>query len=258
MHRCLEGLRRVTRSSVRVQSNSTTRCGALADSALIDAMRDGVPEAWFEFDARFRPLLDLYARRVGIPRWEANICVTDVLDDEALELAEGARGIPRHLSAYLMRALRHRFLEMKRASARRHRRHASAAGAQQNEGVLIGVMSEHARRASEPRCVAEETAQSASPIMRFARLLDARLTVDERQVLAWVGEAVPHRVIAEWLGISREAAKKRIARLCRRVRALGDEIGSQLAPNDRREVEHVLRRAEASRRVTRSGGTDDG
>jgi len=31
---------------------------ALTDASLIDAMRAGVPEAWAEFDARFRPLLE--------------------------------------------------------------------------------------------------------------------------------------------------------------------------------------------------------
>lgn len=227
--------------------------------ALVGAMRDGIAEAWFEFDARFRPLLEHYARRIGIPRWDASVCITEVLDDEAIALIDGAHGIPQHLSAYLVRALRNRFLELKRAAERRRRNHLSAAEASdESEGVLIGLMSEHARRVSEPSRLADESATPSRAIARFARLLDARLTPEERQMLAWVGEAVPQRVIAEWLGITREAAKKRIARLCRRLRALSDEISRQLSPNERREVDCMLRRAGASRRVTRSGETDDG
>ena len=42
---------------------------ALSDAALVDAMRASIPEAWTEFDARFRPLLERYAARIGIPRW---------------------------------------------------------------------------------------------------------------------------------------------------------------------------------------------
>jgi RNA polymerase sigma factor (sigma-70 family) len=222
-------------------------------------MRDGIPEAWFEFDARFRPLLEHYARRIGIPRWDASVCITEVLDDEALALVDGSRGLPQHLSAYLVRALRNRFLELKRAAERRRRRHASAvAGVVEREGVLMEVVSEYARMASEPPRVAEDSEPASEAIARFAKLLDARLNRDERQMLTWVGECVPQRVIAEWLGITREAAKKRISRLCRRLRALTEEIRQQLSPDEQHEVDLLLRRAGASRRVTQSGGTDDG
>jgi DNA-directed RNA polymerase specialized sigma24 family protein len=251
--------RRVRHSGLRAETTGITRCRALSDTALIVAMRDGTPEAWFEFDARFRPLLEHYARRIGIPRWDASVCITEVLDDEALVLVDGSRGVPQHLSAYLVRALRNRFLQLKRSAERRRRHHVSAAkSAAEREGVLIELVSEYARRAGEPPRIAEESTTGVGAIARFARLLDARLTGTERQMLAWVGESVPHRVIAEWLGITRDAAKKRIARLCRRLRAATDEIREQLAPDERREVDLLLRRAGASRRVTHSGGTDDG
>ena len=253
-----EGARRVRQSGVRVESAATTRFRALADAALVDAMRDGIPEAWFEFDARFRPLLDHYARRIGIPRWDASVCITEVLDDEALALVDGARGVPQHLSAYLVRALRNRFLEVKRAAERRRRRHATAADAiAEHEGVIIGLMSEHARRSSEAPRVAEERTP-AQGIARLGMLLAAKLTADERQMLAWVGACVPHRVIAEWLGISREAAKKRISRLCGRLRPLAETLARDLPPNERREIQELLRRAGVAHRVTQSGETDDG
>src|SRR5207237_4819848 len=100
---------------------------ALTDAALVDAMRASVPEAWAEFDARFRPLLERYAARVGIPRWEWSACITEVLDDEALRLAERPGQLPQHLTAYLVRAVRNRFLQLKRAAIRRANRYAQAA-----------------------------------------------------------------------------------------------------------------------------------
>src|SRR3954465_12177439 len=90
-------------------------------------MRASAPEAWTEFDARFRPLLERYASRVGIPRWEWSMCITEVLDDEALRLVECVREMPEHLSAYLVRAVHNRHLQLKRAAVRRHRRYESAA-----------------------------------------------------------------------------------------------------------------------------------
>jgi RNA polymerase sigma factor (sigma-70 family) len=249
----------VRHSGLRAEPTAATRSRALSDTALIAAMRDGAPEAWFEFDARFRPLLEHYARRIGIPRWDASVCITDVLDDEALLLADGSRGVPHHLSAYLVRALRNRFLELKRSAERRRQLHVSAAEVRvDGEGVLMQLVSEYARSASEPPRVAEDHEPTSHAIARFARLLDARLGREERQMLAWVGESVPQRVIAEWLGITREAAKKRISRLCRRLRALTDEVRQQLSPNERHEVDLLLRRAGVTRRVTQSGGTDDG
>ena len=241
-----------------MESAAATRFHALADAALIAAMRDGTADAWFEFDARFRPLLEHYARRIGIPRWDASVCITEVLDDEALALVDGTRGMPQHLSAYLVRALRNRFLDLKRAADRRRRRHATAASAiAEHEGVIVGLVSEHARRSSEPPRVAEECTPEHG-MARLGILLAARLTPDERQMLAWVAESVPQRTIAEWLGISREAAKKRISRLCRRLRPLGEALARELPPNEQRAVHELLRRAGVVCRVTKSGETDDG
>jgi DNA-directed RNA polymerase specialized sigma24 family protein len=225
---------------------------ALTDASLIDAMRAGVPEAWAEFDARFRPLLERYATRVGIPRWEWSVCITEVLDDEALRLVERAEQLPQHLTAYLVRAVRSRFLELKRASLRRDRRYAQAAAV--DTRIL---MSEHARRSSDPPRIAEERSDDRTPATRFARTLSAHLSTDEQQMLAWVAEGVPQRMIAEWLGISREAAKKRIARLCRRLRAAAPDAAAHLSSTERREIDRLLRRASAPMN-SQSGASDDG
>jgi len=222
---------------------------ALTDAALVDAMRASIPEAWAEFDARFRPLLERYAARVGIPRWEWSVCITEVLDDEALRLVERAGQLPQYLTAYLVRAVRNRFLELKRTSLRRARRYAV-------DGAAGAVMSEHARRASDPQQIAEERANN-SPAIRLGRELGAHLTIDERQMLAWVAEGVPQRLIAEWLGITREAAKKRIARLCRRLRDSALAATVQLPREERQQIDRLLRRASALGN-SRSGESDDG
>lgn len=224
---------------------------ALTDAALIDMMRAGVPEAWAEFDARFRPLLERYAARVGIPRWDWSMCITEVLDDEALRLIERTGQMPSHLTAYLVRAVRNRFLELKRSTRRRDRRYAV-------DGVVGSVMSEHARRAADPTRIAEDARSLSTPATRFAEALGARLTEEEQQMLAWVAEGVPHRLVAEWLGITREAAKKRIARLCRRLRAAAGDATARLPLADRQEIDRLMRRASTPRYNAHTGDRDDG
>jgi DNA-directed RNA polymerase specialized sigma24 family protein len=231
----------------------TTHFRVLGDAALIDAMRAGLPEAWAEFDARFRPLLERYATRIGIPRWEWSVCITEVLDDEALRLIERARQMPQHLSAYLVGAVRNRHLLSKRAALRRDTRYAVAAAADR-----AVAMSEHSRRSSDPPRVAEERVTQSSAVRKFAELLSARLTAEERQMLAWVGEGVPHRVIAQWLGISREAAKKRVSRLSQRVRRLAAELSSQLPLDVRREIDRMMERTSVAGWVPHSGESDGG
>src|SRR5690242_18116936 len=156
---------------------------ALTDASLIDAMRAGVPEAWAEFDARFRPLLERYAIRIGIPRWEWSCCITEVLDDEALRLIERSREVPQQMAAYLIRAVRNRHLALKRAAIRRDNRYAgAAAAATSSEGSVGTLVSEHTRRACEPPRVSEEQQPATTGVARLAELLSARLSDEERQI----------------------------------------------------------------------------
>lgn len=231
---------------------------ALSDAVLVDAMRAGIPEAWTEFDARFRPLLERYAVRIGIPRWEWSCCITEVLDDEALRLIERSREMPQHLAAYLVRAVRNRHLALKRAAMRRDNRYAGAAAVEDSsEGSVAPLISEHTRRASEPPRVSEERHTPPTGVKRLAELLSERLSDEERQMLAWVAEGVPHRVIADWLGINREAAKKRIARLCRRLRGTATALSADLPPATRREIDRLLHRAREERGDSHSGESHD-
>jgi len=234
--------------------NDRNPARALSDAALVDAMRASVPEAWTEFDARFRPLLERYAARIGIPRWEWSSCITEVLDDEALRLIERSREVPQQMAGYLIRAVRNRHLALKRAAMRRDDRYADAAAVDDSpEGSVGPLVSEHTRRACEPPRVSEEQQTTPSVLTRVAQLLSARLSDEEQQMLAWVAEGVPQRVIAEWLGINREAAKKRIARLCKRLRAAVDVLKAELPPDARHEVDRLLQRAGEERGDSHSG-----
>ena len=234
--------------------NDRNPARALSDAALVDAMRASVPEAWIEFDARFRPLLERYAARIGIPRWEWSSCITEVLDDEALRLIERSREVPQQMAAYLIRAVRNRHLALKRAALRRDNRYAGAVAVDDSpEGSVGPLVSEHTRRACEPPRVSEEQQTTPSVLTRVAQLLSARLSDEEQQMLAWVAEGVPQRVIAEWLGINREAAKKRIARLCKRLRAAVDALKAELPLESRREIDRLLQRAGDGRGDSHSG-----
>jgi len=237
---------------------------ALGDAALVLALAAGDAAAWAEFDARFRPLLVAYARRVRIPPALWPQCVDEVLEDEAMRFADGAPP-PERLGAYLVRASYHRLLRARRAAVRRERRYgagsadAGAGAAPGAERVVLSVCSAAARRASDgPRATdgapaawddADSEASAASDsvaaavLARAAAALAARLTDAERQLLVWVAEQVPRRQIAEWVGDGYEATRKRIQRLTRRLQADAVRLAAELPAAERHEFERFLRRA---------------
>ena len=114
-----------TRLAERMRWRETT------DAELVAAVRRGSYEALREFYARFEPLVARYAARAGVrtERWEDD--AHDVLADVVLALIE-ARGAARareslhDIHAYIQRAFRNRFLDAKRAAARREQRDARA------------------------------------------------------------------------------------------------------------------------------------
>jgi DNA-binding CsgD family transcriptional regulator len=242
---------------------------ALGDAALARALASADPAVWAEFDARFRPLLAAYARRVRIPPALWPQCVDEVLEDEAMRLADGG-AVPDQLAAYLVRSAYHRLLKARRAAARRERRYGAGAAEDGPPGsgpwadgaaerVVPGVCSAAALRASRgPRAAdgapaawddAGADASAASGVLaRAAAALAARLTDAERQLLVWVAEQVPRRQIAEWVGDGYEATRKRILRLTRRLQADAARLAADLPPAERHEFERFLRRA------TRPGG----
>ena len=218
---------------------------ALGDVALIREMRARVPEAWAEFDARYRPLLEAYAERTGIPRWERTACITDVLDDVMLYLADRAEAPPANLEGYLVRAVRNRYLKIKRAAVRREQHYGDALELEGNtEQVVRGLCSEDALRASEgPDPDGADRASHASHALRHLAIqLSAKLSAEDKQMLGWVGAGVPRRQIAEWLGMGYDATRKRIYRLSRRLQLLIPAALAAMSAADRAEAERFLRR----------------
>ncbi|HYD54277.1 MAG TPA: hypothetical protein VEA99_16700 [Gemmatimonadaceae bacterium] len=221
---------------------------ALGDAALVAAMRAGDAVAWAEFVARFTPLLEGFARRTGIPRWEWEVCVHEVLEDEAMRIATPRAAVPRSLAAYLVRAVHHRWLRVRRGELRRARRddlamRAGGDARQPVEYVMRALCSAHSLRASEGPELTESVATERSAIDTLtARVLEALPEADVL-LLTWMAEGVPRRQIAEWLGVSYEAARKRVLRLAHRVRDLATTQAAALGEPQRGEVLRVLRRA---------------
>jgi len=211
------------------------------DHNLIADMRRGREGACAEFHARHRPLLEAYARKVRIPRWEWDTCITEVLSDEMMRFSTRDIDLPVNLSAYLVKAVYHRYLRVKRSLNCRERYHAAAATHRTGEWIVPSLCSESALRSSAGPDAA--TNDSSSALARFASDLDTRLTDEERSILHWIAQGVSHREIAEWIGSSYDATTKRIWRLCRRLRADAPRCAAQYEPAERSEVERFLRRA---------------
>jgi hypothetical protein len=223
-------------------THTTLERVAASDAELIAALRRNDATAWTAFHARFRPKLEAYANKADIPRWEWPACITDVLADESLRLAHPDAEVPRRLDAYLIRAVRNKYLYSKRAASCRDRNHLAASDQRSGEWFIPTTCSEDARRASAGPD--GEQLEISDSLRRFAHDLSSGLSDDERAILNWVSEGVPRRTIATWLGVRHEACAKRIWRLCRRLRAEAARHTKNYDGRARLDVERFLRRAQ--------------
>lgn len=231
-------------------SPNVRRVRALGDRALVDAMRAGDDWAFGEFLARFRPVLLAYAER-RVPDALVTECVEDVLEDAALELADPRAVIPLQLRGYLVGAVRRRHLALHRSGTRRRRWYEEAARdvrctSDGREGVVPSLCAESTLAASAGPGETSGTASAA--LHRLALAIEGELDDETRLLLAWIGEAVPHRQIAEWLGASYAATSKRIWRLCRRLERAAPAYVAAMPLDEQRELERFFRRAARGRR----------
>jgi hypothetical protein len=223
---------------------STPRFAAMSDPELLTRMGGGDVAAWGEFSQRFRPAMEAFARRVGIPVWDWGVCITEVLDDEALRLAGPSVARPEHCSAYLVRAMYHRYLRLKRARDCQERHYSAASDDFGGERVVGVLCSEHAVRASEGLLgELDGDGIAYGAVAALGRAIEAELSEEERLIVAWLGQGVAHRQIADWLGTTYDATTKRIWRLCRRIRDTMPRHVARFNADDRREVERFFRRA---------------
>ena len=213
----------------------------VSDSALIDAMRDGVSEAWQEFLVRFRPLLMQYGLRTKMGRSDANDCVEHVLEDAAMRWAVDGAAPPKNIVAYLLRAASLHRRTLERDATRRERKHQLAIDEEQCDGAIVSASSEAAIRDSRgPADRVEEFTQDA--LARLCNLVRQSLREDDSKILMQLADGLPHREIAAELGLSYEAGRKRIQRLCARVRDVVPIAVQRLSSADRVHVERLFRR----------------
>ena len=224
---------------------------ALDDSTLVAAMRAGSDWAFSEFLARFRPVLLQYAQG-RIPTELHAECVDEVLEDEALRLVNPRAIVPTQLRAYLVGAVRKRHLAVTRGRARRRRHHEEAAYDEHvvsgGEATLVvrSVCAESTIAASRGTIMDEPATPSA--VEQLATVMAAELDPDTIRLLTWIGRAVPHRTIAEWLEKSYDATTKQIWRLCRRLEQDAPRHAATLPADVQRELERFFRRVERGRR----------
>ena len=217
-----------------------------SDRELIVAMRAGTSAAFDEFVARYEPLLQLRSRRVRLPEWERDECVAETLESVILHLLKPNVRAPATMAGYLTRALYNRLEDARRARSVRWKREGSAADRSDRarDGAVTSVVSAYTVHACTS--MNAESLQLAPGLERLAAALLQPLSDDERLLIGWESSMIPHRTVAEWLGISRGAATKRIWRLRERLRAIAAAHIRALTPAERLEVERfVLRQLES-------------
>lgn len=229
------------------QTGNERRVRALDDEALVQAMRAGDDWAFGEYLARFRPVLLLYAEGRISNELHAE-CVDEVLEDEALRLSDPRTVIPARMRAYLIGAARKRHLAVKRSRARR-RRHYEEAAHDTDAGSVTVVRT----ACAESTIAASRGALASDPagptaLEQLAAAMAAELDDETIRLLTWIGRAVPHRTIAEWLGKSYDATTKQIWRLCRRLERAAPQYAAVLPPDVQSELERFFRRVERGRR----------
>lgn len=239
---------------------------ASSDYDIVVAMRRGEATAFERFVERFHRILLDYARRAGVAHSERDELVSELLDDVAIQLMTRSAPLPQNPRMYLLSALRHKLLNLKRGRERRRRVVAEAARAHYGDGDVSGggetaaACSEHMMHTS--RGPEWEGAPLPRVLERLSSRLSEDLRPDERQLLVAVAENIPQREIAEWLGVSYAVARKRLERLRARLTNVAMHYTNSLEPDDARELQRFFHRcrarigARASEPAESSRGTD--
>ena len=205
------------------------------DAELVDRLRARDERATRELFGRFVPLLLDQARRGGVDGGERLEFVLDVLSQVVLDLCTRDVMPPRHLGRFLSTVTRRRLIDRRRrAAANRH-------------VVPLDAL----RDAETPTAPGTPTdAEDASSgggvplvLVTLARHLDGFLDETDRSILLWLGERVPQRVIAEWLGIGHGAVRMRVSRLRDRLREVARTFVATFDADERVELARFFRRA---------------
>jgi RNA polymerase sigma factor (sigma-70 family) len=212
---------------------------------LLAAIHRGEEKAIRELFLLYAPLLRDQARRMSVDSGQRDELVTTLLDDVVLHLME-YQVAPRHLTRYLVAAIRnrarnrHRDLHRRTAVRESAYRDSSTGG----QRIVAESHSAYGLRAAEP--LEAEAAEPRGLLVRIAERCMAALSPDEMTMLIRVGRHLPLREIAGQLGISYGAARVRLHRLRERFRKDLVEHVASLKADERRELERFFRRAEVS------------
>jgi hypothetical protein len=145
---------------------------------------------------------------------------------------------------------RHRLANDRRATNRRSAYGSAAVWTGDGERVVREVLSEASIRASAGPAA---EAPPLSPVLeRLSRVIDAGISDEERQILRWVSAGIPQRLIAEWLGITHNAARVRVLRLRERLIELALRDDGPRRPGEREELYEFFRRSGLSERARRA------
>jgi RNA polymerase sigma factor (sigma-70 family) len=221
-----------------------------SDHEVLQRMRRDDAVAIREFYHRFTPALWKTARQAHVQPALVGDVVTDCLTDSALHLMQPTVAEPANLAGYLVATLRHRLANDRRAAQRRTATGSAATWSGDGEGVVRETCSEASIRASAGP--AAEPAPLSPMLERLSRVINAGLTDDERQMLRWVSASIPQRVIAEWLGITHNAARVRVLRLRERLIELALRGDAAWTPRQRQELYVFFRRSGLGERASRA------
>jgi DNA-directed RNA polymerase specialized sigma24 family protein len=150
------------------------------------------------FMSAFRPALTEFARRMGIPRECWDTCVDEVLADESIRLVSSSQPAPADPTAYLLKAVRHKYLNLRRAATRRQRRYEQASDASYREGVVTTLCSAYVLRVSGSSDEDERDGETSGSAVLDGETADGagtradavtRSRADAPELLATLGDA---------------------------------------------------------------------
>jgi DNA-directed RNA polymerase specialized sigma24 family protein len=204
-------------------------------------------------------MLLLAARRLGLPDGERDDTVDEVLHDTAIHLSDPGAPVPLAVRGYLLRSLRNRIANARRAGDRRARATSTATDVACDaepyfEQAVVGCASEHSVRASHGLGW-DGPAPVAPGLVRLVALLVSTLSAEDRALVEWLSYHVPQQEIAAWLGLGYEATSKRVRRLRARLQAAALRHIEHLSAEERREVMTFLRRAGSPEAHTHGAST---
>jgi len=230
-------------SSSRREDEAIASARFPTSARLVAGIHRGDETALREFFLLYAPLLRDQARRMSVDAVDQDEVVTTLLNDVALHLME-RQIVPRHLTRYLVAALRNRarnrYRDLRRRVATRENAYSEAG--MRGEMVVAECHSEYGVRASGAPD-SDDPSHTRGSIRRLAAAAARELTRDEMVMMICIERHAPLREIADQLGITYGTARVRLHRLRARFRKLAVEYLRGLKSDERHELQKFFRRA---------------